>query len=737
LRSWGDCNRSGRSLPLASMQQGEASLRTLIDKAEDELSATNDQLDDLAEHESALRSLLDVTVDWPTHRDRVPILEAQVAEQRTARAKAAAEVGASRTLLQTLESDIADISEAIRRSDEDRAEFQELLASLESHAAGKDCPLCGQEYNSHEDLIGRIRAKSAQDPLSEVRNNLANKRTIQLEAQSRYAAARRILQTSETQLVESERVNEIHRQRIQNILTKGAEIGFALDAPDFEVDAIVRAAGEVKAELAARSERAKEQKQAVDQTRATLASAMATMKRRQEEIARTDTLLDRQRIELSRLQADSRYSEALITATAEVRNERKSQLERLLRSVQLSAAEAEQATLKRAIMEVARRITGINAQIQQSSRREMDLRGGQSTAIQAITETGLAADTSNDELLLAVSATTKTQSDLEILKEKAVSLEVGLDAAASAAILDQHRTTISTNDKQVKELRFQQRKLRDAERYFNDMHGVVSRQQNEAISNFTAEYGPRTSVIQRRLRSVYSFDDVEIRANEAKITVRVKRNGEELRPVDFFSQPQQQTLMLGLFLTACTAQTWSSFSTVFLDDPVTHFDDLNTYALLDLISRLLESADGGKQFIISTCDDRFLELARQKFRAHGDRAKFYQFAGVRPVGPLVPEPWPASLRNEPADAVVATCAPGESGEHAPLRERWSAAVKLFSNEKIAPGTVRIEQDGGGFECAIDALVYEPGDDSGTTMTVNPVDVDVAMMRWFAPTGRLN
>ncbi len=223
------------------------------------------------------------------------------------------------------------------------------------------------------------------------------------------------------------------------------------------------------------------------------------------------------------------------------------------------------------------------------------------------------ADTSNEELLSAVSAATKAQSDLEILKEKAVSLEVGLDAAASAAILEQHRTTISTNDKHVKGLLQRQRKLRDAERYFGDLHRLVSTQQNEAISNFTSEYGPRTSVIQRRLRSVYSFDDVEIRADDAKITVSVKRNGEELRPIDFFSQSQQQTLMLGLFLTACSAQTWSSFSTVFLDDPVTHFDDLNTYALLDLISGLLESADSGKQFIISTCDDRFLSSHAKNF----------------------------------------------------------------------------------------------------------------------------
>jgi hypothetical protein len=63
-------------------------------------------------------------------------------------------------------------------------------------------------------------------------------------------------------------------------------------------------------------------------------------------------------------------------------------------------------------------------------------------------------------------------------------------------------------------------------------------------------------------------------------------------------------------------------------------------------------------------------------------------------------------------------------------------VKLFGNEKIEPGRVRIEQDGGGIECALDALVYEPGDDSEAVMTVNPADVDVAMMKWFAPKGAM-
>jgi exonuclease SbcC len=108
-----------------------------------------------------------------------------------------------------------------------------------------------------------------------------------------------------------------------------------------------------------------------------------------------------------------------------------------------------------------------------------------------------------------------------------------------------------------------------------------------------------------------------------------------LRPTDYFSQSQQQTLLLGLFLTMCISQTWSGFSPIFMDDPVTHFDDLNTYAFLDLIVGLLDSDFGKRQFIISTCDEKLFKLARQKFRHLGERATFYRFVAIGPDGPIV------------------------------------------------------------------------------------------------------
>ena len=93
----------------------------------------------------------------------------------------------------------------------------------------------------------------------------------------------------------------------------------------------------------------------------------------------------------------------------------------------------------------------------------------------------------------------------------------------------------------------------------------------------------------------------------------------------------------GLFLAACSAQTWSGFSSIMMDDPVTHFDDLNTYALLDINHGLQSSSDGERQIVISTCDEKLLQLARHKFRHLGSAAKFYRFQAIGTEGPMVSE----------------------------------------------------------------------------------------------------
>ena len=145
------------------------------------------------------------------------------------------------------------------------------------------------------------------------------------------------------------------------------------------------------------------------------------------------------------------------------------------------------------------------------------------------------------------------------------------------------------------------------------------------------------SAIQERLRAVYGFEGIDTRSHEGTIRVRVRRGMEVLRPTDYFSDSQQRTLLLGLFLTASISQSWSSLSTVLLDDPVMHFDDVNTYAFLDMVAGFLNARSGPRQFIISTCDRKVLQLARNRFRHLGRDARFYEFSAIGRDGPVVEE----------------------------------------------------------------------------------------------------
>lgn len=120
------------------------------------------------------------------------------------------------------------------------------------------------------------------------------------------------------------------------------------------------------------------------------------------------------------------------------------------------------------------------------------------------------------------------------------------------------------------------------------------------------------------------------------IRVEVQREGyKNILPSDFFSESQIQIVMLSLFLSANLTQNWSRFLPVLLDDPVEHFDDLNSYALVGLIKRLVSKPTISRQFIISTCDERLYKLFRQRLDTIDNRVVYYKFISIGEKGPII------------------------------------------------------------------------------------------------------
>ena len=377
----------------------------------------------------------------------------------------------------------------------------------------------------------------------------------------------------------------------------------------------------------------------VEQTQRDLNEAILQRKSAKDDATRLES--DRARITLARqrLTDDARAQGDLgLEASLEAVSERREFIEARIQATRASLERlrptiaAQENLLNRLEAELASKELDVASLIDDVARLAASCRDMEGTLGKA----GLSEGIGEGEVSRRIGVLEKQHDALDALIKTIVGAEQVVDAATTKAAFARIQERVKQRRASLADMADRRESYVWWFEYVEELQRLLSSEQDEAVAGFTEVYGPRTSAIQRRLRAVYGFDDIEIRSEESKISVRVSRQGTWLRPTDYFSQSQQQTLLLGLFLTAAISQTWSTMAPIFLDDPVTHFDDLNTYAFLDLIDGLLNDQEaGGRQFVISTCDEKLLRLARQKFAYLNDRAKFHSFVGITDEGPIV------------------------------------------------------------------------------------------------------
>lgn len=229
----------------------------------------------------------------------------------------------------------------------------------------------------------------------------------------------------------------------------------------------------------------------------------------------------------------------------------------------------------------------------------------------------------------------KQTKKVNLIKDEIIRLETAIDSAQSSARLAELDSEIAKTEDKLRKQQAEIEEIKNAIDYFEKTSAALSTQKNTAVSEYTENVGPLASIIQRRLRSVYGFGSVGLKAKAGKIYVQVSWKSEKLRPIDYFSGSQNQVLMLSLFLAAGRTQTWSSFAPILMDDPITHFDDLNAYAFVEHIRCLVDDAKGNRQYIISTCDESLWDLFRQRFSSLDGQAIMYKFIALGDEGPIV------------------------------------------------------------------------------------------------------
>lgn len=526
---------------------------------------------------------------------------------------------------------------ALARKDADK--LVGLVVELRSHVYGSECLLCGHDHRSPEALLSAINSRMEQaDLLVQLSESLAVEREKQRDLE-------REQQTREDALGQAEQHLRAARQERQKLESQWAECHAAFAAIGLLVD-----------DTQVASRLAEVIAQTIDDERGALHSA--TVAREALSAAQNDVLVirkaydvaERERNSVSELAGEAKrrleklFHDAqrrainLSVGLGAIQDSLRGQEAGLARATELNQAANAAVETERAAKSAAEgQADAAKAAYQAAFHAWNELQRNVQSRNAALSTAGLAVETTEEQVHQLMHATQTRVLKALGLRDRAAELEVAMDAAATSAAFQSIRARIDGHESIAERALVRSALVEPWVNYFEEVSKLLSGQQAMATEHFTTGYGPRTEMIQRRLRPVYGFDDIAVTSKDSSIQIHVRRNGEVLRPTDFFSQSQVQTLVLGLFLTACSSQTWSGFSSIMMDDPVTHFDNLNTYALLDLILGMQNSPEGARQFVISTCDEKLLQLARHKFRHLGEAAKFYRFSAIGAEGPMVAE----------------------------------------------------------------------------------------------------
>ena len=537
------------------------------------------------------------------------------------------------------------IEREIAKIEQNSSNLSQLLSRVEDYLYDGTCPLCGHDHGSLSVLLREIRQRRVEDRAADRREELIRLRSTSEGLEQQRRDIRRVVDeyTARVEQLKRKRADRGERiVRFEKAATRGGVPSESMDATAIG-EAVSRLQARVRKEAEEEEGRNRVLQDELEQTRVNMSDLDVRIGEVEQETNETRIQLQNLQHEITQLRDDHRADRVSLDSDLATLEELEIQYREQIKSIDQELEEAGDAVKKR--REVAnthrQRISTLSSSID-DLRREIDTRqAAVAEARTLIIESEFDVDAEGNEIVRRLDEEMKTNGRLSELRDFADSVEIAMDTATTAAALEQQWQMIRQKKRRVTEVEGGIRTYELWHEYFQELTRRVSARQSDAIAKFAIEYGPMASALQQRLRSVYGFQGIETGGHDATIRVRVRRGEEILRPTDYFSHSQQHTLLLGLFLTACMSQTWSSLATVLLDDPIIHFDDLNTYAFLDMIMGFLGADSGPQQFIMSTCDQNVFQLARSKFRQLGKEARFYSFSALGPDGPVVKEIAPA------------------------------------------------------------------------------------------------
>jgi len=522
----------------------------------------------------------------------------------------------------------------------DQADIDKLLDSIQGHVHDKSCPLCGSEFDSVEALLGRIRLH--RDSVSRG-NDVTTRYRVLIANEAQAADLLRVTSAevsgASATIEELTKLRAAVEQRLSVFRTRLASFSFEFAG----IEGLRKAINSLQEDLQKRLDSVQERAEAASHDLKKLQVSQADEATRRRTINERITTLERSIKEFTDRTSglDARLSQILpgdmateVDLGAEIKLVDKSIDEAVASVEQLRAGKRGESEKMEAL---TARKRGISQKREQVLSNLAAIHHSITEFRQKLRSIDVQDDVDAQRLDQVVQQEERRAELIRGISEKA---RVVIDALRAREV----RLQLLEKQRQLEVLQTNLAKLEEQRRHIQNgvsicesIEKLLKRERQSSIERHIGAYGPMITMIQQRLRSVYGFGGVQLeaRGGEAKVHVEWRSKSVQVPPTDFFSDSQRQILMLSIFLAGGLRQNWSGFAPVLLDDPVTHFDDLNAYGFVELVRGIIATSPNEWQFVISTCEERLFTLMQKKFSRLPSGAIFYEFLGMSEKGPMV------------------------------------------------------------------------------------------------------
>ena len=523
-----------------------------------------------------------------------------------------------------------------------------LLQSVKEYIVGETCPLCGHNHNTTENLLTAIDLRIGDVPsgLEEALINITRAASSILEVQTQ-------INSKMSNITEHEKFRTSLLTEYQAGISFLSEMSASLGINDFNA---INEAWVDKKNEELNSYLLKIQTQ-IDSSSQQEAILFGEIKSLESSLTTEQSLIEKNKQELHKLELDLT---SLRNQIIQKGQDPTIQLDAV--QLEIKNSESEVNNLTNELKKLNQYILSKDASLSEN-RNEISLLKTKAEKLKVELDTlhklmnkmenqcnvlSLAKDCTLDELDNNICECKETAKKVSSFQQSVLEAEMILDSSQREARINTLLLEKNNFLSEIGNISRQLASIKSIGAFLKSVLDTLNEYHNQALIQYCKATKPLSGMIQRRIRPIYGFGDLELDPNDlGEINVGITWNAklsseldnEKLAPYMYLSEAQMNAVGLSLFLSGTLTQTWSGLKTIMLDDPVQHFDDLNCYAFIDLIrSLLVYTPDSSKpQIIMSTCDDRLLRLMRQKFaplQAMG-KVKYYVFETLDEQGPVI------------------------------------------------------------------------------------------------------